>query len=97
MSKGTSRISINEARTKLRELDGLTGQSSRRFDEILGRFELFARNGFGIEFLSDITATQVEQVCKGEGLHGHSECGNHAHAAHVVAIAVSSCSYGVWV
>jgi hypothetical protein len=62
----TSRVRISDARLRLVKLDGLAGQSARRFDEILQRFELFARNGFDIESLGDLTAVHVEQ-CTEQG------------------------------
>jgi integrase/recombinase XerC len=70
MQDNTARVRIGDARLKLTGLDGLTGQSARRFDEILERFELFARNAFGIELLADTTAAQVEQFVKAKGRSG---------------------------
>lgn len=70
MDKGTARVRVDEARLKLSELDGLTGQSARRFDEILGRFEQFACSGFDIEQLSDVTTAHIEQFVKAKGRSG---------------------------
>jgi integrase/recombinase XerC len=66
----TSRARIGEARAKLAELQGLTGQSARRFDEIVARFELFAQRGFGIEFLDELSPSDVEQFIRAKGSNG---------------------------
>jgi site-specific recombinase XerC len=68
--QGTSRARVSEARAHLRQLSDLTGQSARRFDEIVGRFERFLLNGFGVEQLSEITAAHVEQFVRAKGASG---------------------------
>lgn len=64
MEKGTPRASIREAREKLAASDLLSGQSSRRFDEIARRFESFCQKGFDVEGLADVTPAQVEAFVK---------------------------------
>lgn len=70
MQQGTSRVRISEARSKLTELQGLTGQSSRRFDEIVARFELFAQRGLGVEAIDELSPADVEQFIRAKGSAG---------------------------
>ena len=64
MDKGTSRVSIDDARNQLRELERITGQSARRCDEVLGRFALFAERAFKVTELTHIDADCIEQFVK---------------------------------
>src|SRR5688572_13963259 len=70
MNKGTARVRIDEARQMVSELQGITGQSARRFDELLSRFEKFAAIGFSMNHLDEITSTHIEQFVKAKGRSG---------------------------
>jgi integrase len=58
MDKGITRAPIRETRALLGQF-GLDAHSTRRFDEIAGRFENFVSRGFGIEFLDEVTLVHV--------------------------------------
>jgi hypothetical protein len=70
MQQGTSRVRICEARSKLAEMQGLTALSAKRFAEIVGRFELFAKRGFDIDTLDDISTEHVELFINAKGRTG---------------------------
>lgn len=64
MGQATPCVRIADARHKLLELDRLTGQSARRCDEIVGRFEQFAARAFGADDLDGATEDVLRQfVC----------------------------------
>lgn len=70
MQDVTARVRIDEARRKLGKLQGLTGQSARRFDELLQRFELFAQRGHRIQFLDELSPGDLKQFIEAKGSTG---------------------------
>ncbi len=63
-------ITVRALRERLPELDQLTGQTTRRVDEIVGRFETFLLNGFAVDSLGDVTAEHAELFVKAKGRRG---------------------------
>lgn len=61
MGQATPCVSITDARQKLLELDRLTGQSARRCNEIVNRFEQFAARGFDVQHLEAVTENMVRR------------------------------------
>jgi hypothetical protein len=59
MADPMRRVCIGETRMKLRVFDVPTIQTTRRFDEIIGRFELFAQGGFDVDMLDAVTPEMV--------------------------------------
>lgn len=70
MQQDTPRLRISEVRERLRKLERLTGQSSRRFDQVIERFELFADRGFGVTELEAVVPKMVELFVKARSKDG---------------------------
>lgn len=63
----TPRVRIGEVRSCLGELDGPTKQTRDKFDDIIGRFELFAKRAFDVELISEVLAEHVEAFVRAKG------------------------------
>lgn len=66
----TPRVRISEARARFGSLDGPTPQTVQRFNEVIGRFEAFALNAFGVEVVAAITPEMVEAFVRAKGDNG---------------------------
>lgn len=60
MRNSTTMLGIAELRAKVHEQEHLSEQSARRFDEVLGRFELFVQRGFGVNGIEGLEPLHVE-------------------------------------
>lgn len=63
-------ITVRALRQRLPELDQLTGQTTRRVDEIVGRFETFLARAYGIEVIEAVRAEHAEAFVKAKGRSG---------------------------
>lgn len=59
MVNSTQRVRVSDVRLKVVACSGPTANTISRVDEIVGRFERFLRNGFGIEYVGEITLDHV--------------------------------------
>jgi hypothetical protein len=66
----TQRVRIGDVRSKVLALSGPTAQTIERVDELIGRFERFLANGFGIDDLGEITRDHVDAF-----VHANSSTG----------------------
>lgn len=72
MSKSTQRASVAEVRRQLQALEGPTGRTVKRADEIIARFELFLERAYDINHIGDVTAEHVEQFVNAKGSTGET-------------------------
>lgn len=72
MSHSTQRARIREVRSQLRALEGPTGRTVKRADEIVARFELFLERAYDISHIGDVTAQHVELFVNAKGSTGET-------------------------
>lgn len=70
MSQDTQRARISEVRQQLHALEGPTGRTTRRADEIAARFGLFLQRAFDINYIVDVKSEHVSAFVHAKGSTG---------------------------